>query len=93
MGAPQFGAQSKEWLQIDERSLGRPLNFSFGIIGKRPFLAKSWQGAFWTPISAIWRPLGWLLKFSSGIIGKRPFLAKSWPGGAFWIQILARELG
>ena len=79
------------------RLLGRLLNFSSGIIGKRPFLAKSrpetflethvcplaaksWPGAFWKQISAIWRRRGRLLNFSSGIIGKRPFLAKSWPG-------------
>ena len=59
------------------RPLGRLLNFSSGIIGKRPFLAKSWPGAFWKHISAIWRSLGRLLNFFSGIIGKRPFLPKS----------------
>ena len=36
---------------------GRRLNFFSGIIGKRPFLTKSWPGAFWKQLSAIWRPL------------------------------------
>ena len=37
------------WKQISAfwRPLGRLLTFSSGIIGKRPFLAKSWPGAFW----------------------------------------------
>ena len=59
-----------------------------GTIGKRPFLTKSWPGAFGQQLSAIWRPLGRQLKFSSGTIGKRPFWAKSWPG-AFWEHISA----
>ena len=48
------------WKQISAilRPLGQLLNFSSGIIGKRPFLAKSWPGAFWKQISAIWWLLG-----------------------------------
>ena len=42
---------------------GRLLNFSSGIIGKRPFLAKSWPGAFWKQISAIWPPLRPAIEF------------------------------
>ena len=52
------------------RPRGRLLNFSSGIIGKRPFLAKSWPGAFWKQISAIWRRRGRLLNFFSGLIRK-----------------------
>ena len=33
-------------LEANFSFLGRLLNFSSGIIGKRPFLAKSWPGAF-----------------------------------------------
>ena len=63
------------------------LNSLSGLLGKRPFWAKSWPGSFWKQISGIWRPLGRLLNSPSGILGKRPFWAKSWPG-AFWSQIL-----
>ena len=57
-----------------------------GILGKLPFCAKSWPGAFWKQISGVWRPVGRLLNSPSGILGKRPFWAKSWPG-AFWKRI------
>ena len=54
------GCKGAFWKQISAilRPLGRLLNFSSGIIGKRPFLAKSWPGAFWKQISTIWWLLG-----------------------------------
>ena len=54
------GCKGAFWKQISAilRPLGQLLNFSSGIIGKRPFLAKSWPGAFWKQISAIWWLLG-----------------------------------
>ena len=69
------------------RLAGRQLKALSGIIGKRPFWAKSRPGAFWCQILGLWRRAGQQLKAPSGIIGKRPFWAKSWPR-AFWSQIL-----
>ena len=63
--------------------MGRQLKVPSGILGKRPFWAKSWPGAFWSQILGLWRLAGRQLKAPSGIIGKRLFWAKSWPG-AFW---------
>ena len=50
------------------------------ILGKQPFWAKSWPGAFWSQIlGPCW--LGVMqLKLPSGILEKQPFWALSWPG-------------
>ena len=66
----------------------RLLKLPSGILGKRPFEAKSWPGALASFKLAFWMAPGRLLTFSSGLIGKQPFRAKSWPG-AFWSQIVA----
>ena len=58
-----------------------------GIIGKQPFRAKSWPGAFWSQILGLWWLGALQLKLPSGLPGKRRFWATSWPG-AFWSQIL-----
>ena len=72
------GCKGAFWEQISAilRPLGQLLNFSSGIIGKRPFLAKSWPGAFWKQISAIW----WLL----GASGCKWLLGAN---GCKWLQV------
>ena len=44
--------------------------------GNGPFWAKSWPGAFWSQILAIWRLPGRQVKPPSGTIGKRPVLGQ-----------------
>ena len=53
-----------------------------------PFWAKSWPGAFWSQILAIWRLLGRNEKRLLELLGNGPCWAKSWPG-ALWSKILA----
>ena len=45
-------------------------------MGNGPFWTKSWPGAFWTQILAIWRLPGRQLKPPSETIGKRPVLGQ-----------------
>ena len=74
---PGGHGRSREQISAIWRPLGRLLNFSSGIIGKRPFWAKSWPGGHgrsWEVTDGYGRLVfGRLLNFSPGISGKRPF--------------------